>query len=88
MSLQPFLLELLVCPETKGNLALASSELVRQLNTAIEKGTLLNRAGERVTQKLEAALVRQDQAVVYPVRDDIPELLLDEQIALDQLKAR
>jgi uncharacterized protein len=86
MALQPFLLEILVCPETKANLALAPSELVRQLNAAIEKGKLTNRAGERVSQKVEAALVRQDQEVAYPVRDDIPELLIDEQIALSQIR--
>ena len=88
MALQPFLLEILVCPETKANLALAPSELVRQLNAAIEKGALLNRAGERVSPKVEAALVRQDQAVAYPVRDDIPVLLIDEQIDLSQLAQR
>lgn len=32
---------------------------------------------------LEAALVREDGAVVYPIRDGIPMLLLDEAIVLN-----
>jgi uncharacterized protein YbaR (Trm112 family) len=86
MALQPFLLEILVCPETKANLQLAPSELVRQINAAIEKGSLMNKAGDRVQPKIEAALVRQDNSVAYPVRDDIPVLLVDEQIDLSQLR--
>jgi uncharacterized protein YbaR (Trm112 family) len=85
MALEGFLLDLLVCPETRANLALASPDVLKVLNAAAEKGTLTNRGGHRVA-RLDAALVRQDNEVAYPVRDDIPLLLLDEQIALRGLK--
>lgn len=86
MSLDPLLLELLVCPETRSPLTLASPELLKQLNTAIGKGRIENRAGKRVTEKLDAALVRQDNAVAYAVRDDVPVMLIDEQLALSQVR--
>jgi uncharacterized protein YbaR (Trm112 family) len=84
--IDPFLLEILVCPETKANVALAPPELVIALNAAIEKGSLSNRGGKRVTDRVQAALVRQDNEVAYPVRDGIPVMLVDEQIALRQVR--
>jgi uncharacterized protein YbaR (Trm112 family) len=86
MAVDPFLLEILVCPETKTNVAEAPAELVKKLNALIEKGALQNRAGHKVADKIEGALVRQDNAIAYPVRDDIPVMLIDEQIPLDQLR--
>lgn len=85
MAIDPFLLEILVCPETRANVSLASPELLKTLQAAAEKGTLTNRGGQKV-QKLDAALVRQDNEVAYPVRDDIPLMLLDEQINLRALR--
>ncbi len=78
----PFLLEILVCPETKANVSLAPPEVVLGLNEAIEKGTLVNRGGRRVTERIQAALVRQDNEVAYPVRDGVPVMLVDEQLSL------
>ena len=84
--IDPFLLEILVCPETKANVSLAPPELVLALNTAIEKGALHNRSGRRVTERVQAALVRQDNEVAYPVRDGLPMMLVDEQISLRQIR--
>lgn len=81
MALDPFLLEILVCPETKANVALAPPAVLEQINAAIKKGGLHNRGGARVTEPLEAALLRQDNEVAYPVRGDLPLMLVDEQIA-------
>lgn len=85
MALDPFLLEILVCPETKQNLALAPTAVLEQLNAAIAAGRALNRGGRRLHEALEAALLRQDNEVAYPVKDDIPVLLVDEQIAFRDL---
>lgn len=85
MALEPFLLEVLVCPETRGNLALAPADLLARLNAAIERGALHNRCGKRVTERLAQALVRQDSVVCYPVYADLPVLLVDDQIPLEQL---
>ena len=84
--IDPFLFEILACPETRTSLTLAAPEIVLGMNAAIEKGTLQNRGGRRITEKVQAALVRVDNEVAYPVRDDIPDLRIDEQINLRQLK--
>jgi len=79
------LLDILVCPENKTPVTLADDDLVTKINAAIGAGTLKYRNGEVVTTKLDAGLVREDGAYLYAIRDDIPVMLIDEAIALDQL---
>lgn len=76
------LLEILVCPETKQPLRVADEGLLTKLNGAIEAGTVTTRGGEPVTTPLSEALVREDGGALYPVRDDIPIMLIDESIPL------
>jgi len=76
------LLEILACPETKEAVALAGEDVVRRLNERIARGELVNRGGEKVTEKIEAALVRSDGKVAYPVRDGIPIMLVEEALPL------
>lgn len=85
MAIDPFLLALLVCPETRDPVAPASAELLGRLRAAVEKGTLTNRGGQKIAH-LDGALVRQDQRVAYPVRDDIPVMLVDEQLFIDDVR--
>jgi uncharacterized protein YbaR (Trm112 family) len=83
MSISQELLEILVCPETKQPLTVAAEALVEQLNARMAQGTLKNRAGATVTEAIDSGLVREDGRYLYPVRDDIPIMLIDEAIALD-----
>ena len=76
------LLEILACPETKEPVALADAALVERLNARAAKGELVNRGGQKVTEKMDALLVRQDKKVGYPVRDGIPIMLVEEGIPL------
>ena len=48
----------------------------------IAAGSVKNRAGEVVREPVEGGLVREDGRVVYPVREGIPIMLIDEAIAL------
>lgn len=85
MAVDDFLLEILVCPETKEKVALADPETVGKLNDLVKKGRLKNRAGDAVKERLDEALLRADGRFAYPVRDDIPVMLVDEGIPMDQL---
>ena len=78
----PELLEILVCPESKQPLREADAALLARLNAAVAKGSLRNRAGEVVRDSMEGGLVREDGKFVYPVREGIPIMLIDEAIAL------
>lgn len=83
--INPELLEILVCPESKQTLRLADERLLARVNQAIASKTLRNQGGDRVKDRIEEGLVREDGAVLYPVRDDIPVMLLDEAIRLETL---
>ena len=76
------LLDLLVCPDTRQPVRRADPDLLQRLNAAIGAGSVTNRGGDTVMQPLTEALVREDSAVVYPVRDDIPIMLVDEAISV------
>ena len=78
------LLDILVCPETKQPLRVVDADLLRQVNESIAAGTVATRAGEPVEEPLIEALIRDDGTVLYPVRDDIPIMLIDESIPLPQ----
>jgi uncharacterized protein YbaR (Trm112 family) len=82
MPISAELLEILVCPETKQPVALATSERLEELNQKIRSGELRNRSGETVEKELTEALVREDERVLYPVDDGIPVMLIDESIEL------
>ena len=82
MAISQELLAILVCPETKQPVVLAATALVETLNAHIQNGSLKNRAGETISGAMDAALVREDRRYCYPIRDDIPVMLIDEAIPL------
>lgn len=83
--LDPELLDILVCPETRRPVTVADDALVERINAAAAAGSLVNRAGRAVREPVQQGLVRDDGAVVYPVRDDIPIMLIDESIEVAAL---
>lgn len=76
------LLQILACPLSHQGLAVANAALLERANAWIASGKAQNHAGRPVTDKLVEALVRTDGKVLYPVRDGIPVLLVDEGLAL------
>ena len=76
------LLEILCCPETHQDLRPAESALLDSLNRQIASGTLKNRAGQPVKEKIDGGLIRADGKFVYPIRQNIPVMLIDEAIPL------
>ena len=81
------LLDILVCPESKQPIRPADEGLLARLNSAIQAGDVRNRGGELVTEAVQEGLVREDGLFLYPVRDDIPIMLIDEAIPLDGMTA-
>jgi uncharacterized protein len=77
---------LMCCPEDRTPLTLADSALVASLNESILAGRLKNRGGRPVSDRLDGALVRGDQAIAYPIVQDLPILLVDEGIPLEQIR--
>jgi uncharacterized protein YbaR (Trm112 family) len=76
------LLQLLRCPQTMQPLSVASPEQLAQLESARQEGRLLNHAGHSVQEPIVAGLVRQDGTLLFPIRDGLPILLLDEALPL------
>ena len=76
------LLEILVCPETKEPVHLADKALLAALNARIERGEVKTRGDQTVEQRIEAGLVREDGAYLYPIADDIPLILCEGAIPL------
>lgn len=82
MPVNPELLEILVCPETKQPLKLADAALLASLNERVQAGTLRNRGGDKVAKDIREGLLREDGRVLYVVDDDIPVMLVEESIEL------
>lgn len=76
-------LKLLVCPETRTPLTQADASLVNRLNGAIARRELKNKAGRVLEAPFDGALVREDGQVAYPIVDNIPMLLVDEGVFLE-----
>lgn len=79
---EPELLEILVCPETKQRVHIADQSLIDKLNEAQRAGTLKTRSGEAFKHAMEGGLIREDRAYLYPVVSGIPVMLIDEAIPL------
>jgi uncharacterized protein YbaR (Trm112 family) len=79
------LLAILCCPDTKQDVSLAEEALIAKLNEAVSLGELKNKASKPVTEPLDGGLIRSDRKMLYPIREDIPVMLIEEGIPLEEL---
>jgi uncharacterized protein YbaR (Trm112 family) len=80
--IDPDLLKILCCPETHQEVRLAEPVVIEKLNAQIAAGKLTNRAGQPVKEAIEGGLIRADGKLLYPIRRNIPVMLVDEGIPL------
>ena len=85
MSIDKDLLAILCCPETKQSVSMADSALVKKLNDAVASGRLKNKGNKPVSEQLDGGLIRADQKILYPIRENIPVMLIEEGIPLQQI---
>ena len=78
------LLEIMCCPETHQPLARAGAELIEDLNKRIQASTLVDRVDEKVNEPIDGGLIREDGKILFPIRQDIPVMLIDQGIPLGQ----
>lgn len=82
--IDPQLLEILCCPETKQPVVLVEGEAIERVNAKIASGGVKNRSGERVDEKIDAGLLREDRKFLYPIRESIPIMLEGEAIPYEE----
>lgn len=79
------LLAILCCPETKQAVTLADAALIQRINEAIQNRRLQNKGKQLVTDPVEGGLLRTDAKILYPIRENIPVMLIEEGIPLEQV---
>ncbi len=75
----------LVCPLTKQTLSIAEDSLASKINQAIENKLLKNNSGEIILEKVDTLLIREDKKLAYIVRNNIPQMVVEEAIDLKNL---
>jgi uncharacterized protein YbaR (Trm112 family) len=76
------LLCILRCPETHQPLQWLDAKSVEFINQKVSGGAVQNVGGSNVHVQIDGGLVREDGRLFYPVRGDIPLLLIGEAILL------
>ncbi len=86
VSIDKELLAILCCPDTKQVVTLAEESLIQKLNAAVARGGVKNLGKRPVSDVLDGGLIRADQQILYPIRDNIPVMLIEEGIPLEQIR--
>ena len=80
--LDPEFVKILVCPDNRTPVRIASEQEITNLNQKIEEGSLQNISGRKVNDKLDGGLIREAGDRLYPLRKNIPVMLVEEAIKL------
>lgn len=80
--IHPELLEILCCPETHQPVREAAPELLERVNHAVRAGGVKAEGGAEVNEAVAGGLVREDGKFLYPIRNGIPIMLVEERIAI------
>ncbi len=75
-------LAILVCPEDKTPVKQAPQDVVDAINKRMKEEKLLNRGGDKVNDPIDGGLLREDGKYLYPIREGIPIMLIEEAIPM------
>jgi uncharacterized protein YbaR (Trm112 family) len=81
--LDPGLITLIRCPVTKSTLAPASTSIIEKLNKQIEARAVVNQIGQTVDLNLDGGFINENRSLLFPIRDEIVILSVDQAICLD-----
>ena len=70
-------------PEFFFDTLIATVYVIYPVNERIAAGQLKNRGGEAVTEKIDGGLLREDGKFLYPIRESIPIMLIDEALPFE-----
>jgi uncharacterized protein YbaR (Trm112 family) len=80
--LDPEFLQILRCPKTRKPLRMASAAELQAINRRITDQEVVDASGRKREQPITEGLVPEGEAVLYPVEDGIPILLIDDALPL------
>ena len=78
-------IDMLCCPETRTSVVQVTEPLILKINDRIKKGLMKNRAGTLVAEPIDGGLLREDRQYLYPIRNDIPVMLIEEALPVKDL---
>ena len=85
--IDPTILRLIQCPLDGQALQLAPPAMITTLNQLIATKSLRDRTDQLVPEPLDAGLVTEDGARLYPIRGGIPTLVVDSAIEISRIEA-
>jgi uncharacterized protein YbaR (Trm112 family) len=78
------LLAILCCPVTKVPVRMLGEKELAQVNEQITKGAVKSVDGSKVDKQLSEGLITTDKKTIYRIDEDIPVMLADVGIPVDQ----
>ena len=85
MTITPDILPILRCPTGGDGLTLAPPEMVQRVNRQIQEGRARDQVDSKVDQPIEAGLVNRQEDRLYPIRNGIATLIVEDAIRLEHL---
>ena len=86
MTIDPKLLNIIVCPVTRLPVNVLDETRLGKLNDLIQAGKVTSISGEVLSDPIEAGLITENGTTIYPVENNIPIMLEDRSIATIQFE--
>ncbi|MEM6981073.1 MAG: Trm112 family protein [Planctomycetota bacterium] len=74
----PDILPILRCPASGEQLILAEPSLVEEVNAAIGRGDVRDTLDQAVNEPIDGGLMIADGSRIYPIRNGIPTLIIED----------